>query len=142
MVALSALNQTWIGGLALGLAYLGGIVLPLVVLGLVFHGAKRKVRDRKFTFRLGDYRKRISISRFAGAVIFGASGIFFIALALAGESQSGNSVQRWISRQLNHVLAAHAGQIPNWLMWPALGLFAALLVFVVLRPSRPQKERV
>jgi len=140
-VALSALNQTWIGGLALGLAYLGGIVLPLVVLALVFHGVKRKVRDPKLTLALGAYRKRISLSRLVGAVVFGAAGVFFIGLALAGESQSGNSFQRWISRQLNHHVAAHAGQIPNWLMWPALALFAAVLAFLVVRPSRPQKEQ-
>ena len=140
-VALSALNQTWIGGLALGGAYLMGIVFPLVVIALLFKGAKRKVRDPKLTLALGAYRKRISLSRLVGAVVFGGFGLFFIGLALAGESQSGNRMQRWISRQLNHHLAAHAGQIPNWVMWPALGLFAAVLVFLVVKPSR-QKEQL
>jgi cytochrome c-type biogenesis protein len=140
-VALSALNQTWIGGLALGGAYLMGIVLPLVVLALCFQGAKKRVRDPKLTLRLASYRKRISLSRLVGAIVFGGFGLVFIGLALAGESQSGNSMQRWISRQLNHHLAAHAGQIPNWAMWPALGLFAAVLVFFVVRPSR-QKEQL
>jgi cytochrome c biogenesis protein CcdA len=140
-VALSALNQTWIGGLALGGAYLMGIVVPLVVLALCFHGAKKKVRDPKLTLALASYRKRISLSRLVGAIVFGGFGLVFIGLALAGESQSGNSMQRWISRQLNHHLAAHAGQIPNWAMWPALGLFAAVLVFLVARPSR-QKEQL
>jgi cytochrome c-type biogenesis protein len=138
-VALSALNQTWVGGLALGGAYLMGIVTPLVLIALLFSGAKRRVRDPKFTFTIGSYRKRISLSRFIGAVVFGASGLFFIGLALAGESQSGNSMQRWISRELNHHLAAHAGQIPNWVMWPTLALFAAVLVFLVVKP-RNQKE--
>ncbi len=138
-VALSALNQSWVGGLALGGAYILGIVLPLVVLALAFSGAKKKVRDPKFTIVFGAYRKRISVSRFVGALVFGASGLFFIGLALAGESQSGNSMQRWISRQLNHHLATHAGQIPNWVTWPALALFAAVLVFLVVKP-RHQKE--
>jgi cytochrome c-type biogenesis protein len=141
-VALSALNQTWLGGLALGGAYLIGIVTPLVLLALVFNGVKKKVRDPKFTLQIASYRKRISLTRLVGAFIFGASGVFFIGLALAGESQSGNSVQRWISRQLNHHVAAHAGQIPNWLMWPTLALFAVLLVYLVVKPSRPQKEQV
>lgn len=138
-VALSALNQSWLGGLAMGGAYLMGIVTPLVLIALLFSGAKRKVRDPKFTFAIASYGKRISLSRFIGAVVFGASGLFFIGLALAGESQSGNSMQRWISRQLNHHIAAHAGEIPNWVMWPTLALFAAVLVFVVVRP-RNQKE--
>lgn len=138
-VALSALNQSWLGGLAMGGAYLMGIVAPLVVIALLFQGAKKKVRDPKVTLALSSYRKRISLSRLVGAVVFGASGLFFIGLALAGESQSGNSMQRWISRQLNHHVATHAGQIPNWVMWPTLALFAAALIFLVVKP-RQQKE--
>jgi cytochrome c-type biogenesis protein len=141
-VALSALNQTWLGGLAMGGAYLMGIVAPLVLIAMIFNGAKKKVRDPKFTLSFASYRKRISHSRLVGSVVFGASGLLFIGLALAGESQSGNSVQRWISRQLNHHLATHAGQIPNWVMWPTLAVFAAVLVFFVVKPRHPQKEQV
>jgi cytochrome c-type biogenesis protein len=140
-VALSALNQSWLGGLAMGLSYLAGIILPLVLIAVVFNGAKKKVRDPKFTLSIASYCKRISLSRLVGSVVFGASGLFFIGLALAGESQSGNGMQRWISRQLNHHLATHAGQIPNWVMWPALALFAALLLFLVVKPRHPQKEQ-
>ncbi len=139
-VALSALNQSWLGGFALGGAYLMGIVTPLVLLALLFSGAKKKVRDPRLTLAVAGYRKRISLSRLVGAVVFGASGLFFIGLALAGESQSGNSMQRWISRQLNHHVATHAGQVPNWVMWPALVVFAALLVLLVVKPRH--KEQV
>jgi cytochrome c-type biogenesis protein len=135
-VALSALQGTWLGGFLLGGAYILGIVFPLVILALVFHGAKGRVRDPKFTLALGAYRKRISLSRLVGALVFGASGLFFIGLALTGESQSGNGVQRWISAQLNHHVAAHAGQVPNWLVWPALALFTAGLIFLVFRPRK------
>jgi cytochrome c-type biogenesis protein len=140
-VALSALNQTWIGGLALGGAYLLGIVFPLVAIALFFQGAKKKVRDPKLTVALGGYRKRISLSRLIGTLVFGAFGLVFIGLALTGESQSGNSMQRWISLQLNHHVASHAGQVPNWITWPALALFAAVLIFLVLKP-RQQKEQL
>jgi cytochrome c-type biogenesis protein len=135
-VALSALQGTWLGGFLLGGAYILGIVLPLVILALVFHGAKGRLRDPKLTLALASYRKRISLSRFVGVLVFGASGLFFIALALSGESQSGNGMQRWISAQLNHHLAAHAGQVPNWLVWPALALFTAALIFLVFRPRK------
>ncbi|HEU5212767.1 MAG TPA: cytochrome c biogenesis protein CcdA [Gaiellaceae bacterium] len=138
-VALSALNQSWLGGFALGGAYLMGIVTPLVLLALVFNGAKKKLRDPKLTLAIAQYRKRISLSRLVGAVVFGASGLFFIGLALAGESQSGNSVQRWISRQLNHHVATHAGQVPNWVTWPALAVLAALLVFLVVKPRHKEQ---
>lgn len=138
-VALSALNQSWLGGVAMGGAYILGIVLPLVAIALLFNGAKKKARDPKFALALGSYRKRISLSRLVGSIVFGLFGLFFIGLALAGESQSGNGMQRWISLQLNHQVATRAGQIPNWLMWPALALFAALLVFFVLKPRHKEQ---
>lgn len=140
--ALSALNQTWVGGLALGGAYLMGIVAPLVVLALCFQGVKRKVRDPKLTLAFASYSKRISLSRLVGAVVFAAFGLVFVGLALAGESQSGNGVQRWLAAQLDHHVAAHAGQVPNWVMWPALALSAAVLLFLVVKPSRPRKEQL
>ena len=135
-VALSALQGTWLGGFLLGGAYILGIVFPLVILALVFHGAKGRFRDPKFTLAIASYRKRISLSRFVGALVFGASGLFFIGLALTGESQAGNGMQRWISAQLNRHLAAQAGQVPNWVVWPALAVFAAALIFLVLRPRK------
>ena len=104
----------------MGGAYILGIVFPLVVLALVFSGAKRKVRDPKFTFSLGSYRNRISVSRFVGTLVFAASGLFFIGLAFAGESKNGPAFQRWIGATLNQHLAAHAGQVPNYITWPAL----------------------
>jgi cytochrome c biogenesis protein CcdA len=137
-IALSALNASWVGGLAMGGAYILGIVFPLVILALVFSGAKRKVRDPKFTIALGGYRKRISLSRFVGALVFGASGLFFIGLAFAGESKNGPAFQRWIGAQLNHHLAAHAGEVPNWLSWPALFAFAAVLIFLVVKPRKKE----
>jgi len=138
-VALSALSGSWLGGLAMGLAYLAGIVLPLVVLAILFSGAKKKVRDPKFTLALGGYRKRISLSRLVGTVVFAASGLFFIGLAFAGESKSGPAFQRWIGAQLNRHLATHAGQVPNWISWPALALFSLTLIFLVLKPGKKEQ---
>ena len=126
-VALSALSGSWLGGLAMGGAYILGIVVPLVLLAVVFSGAKKKVRDPKFTLALGGYRKRITLSRLSGSLVFAASGLFFIGLAFAGESKSGPAFQRWIGAQLNQHLAAHAGQVPNWIGWPALAPFALTL---------------
>jgi hypothetical protein len=138
-VALSALSGSWVGGIAMGGAYILGIVFPLVTLAIVFNGAKRKLRDPKFTLSLGGYRKRISLSRLIGSVVFGASGLFFIALAFAGESKNGPGFQRWIGGFLNQHLAAHAGQVPNWLSWPSLSLFSLALIFLVLKPRNKEQ---
>jgi len=138
-VALSALSGSWVGGIAMGGAYILGIVFPLVTLAIVFNGAKRKLRDPKFTLSLGGYRKRISLSRLIGSVVFGASGLFFIGLAFAGESKNGPGFQRWIGGFLNQHLAAHAGQVPNWLSWPSLSLFSLALIFLVLKPRNKEQ---
>ena len=138
-VALSALSGSWVGGIAMGGAYILGIVFPLVTLAIVFNGAKRKLRDPKFTLSPGIYRKRISLSRLIGSVVFGASGLFFIGLAFAGESKNGPGFQRWIGGFLNQHLAAHAGQVPNWLSWPSLSLFSLALIFLVLKPRNKEQ---
>jgi uncharacterized RDD family membrane protein YckC len=122
----------------MGGAYLMGIVTPLVLIALLFNAAKKKVRDPKFTLTIASYRKRISVSRLVGAIVFAASGLFFIGLALAGESQSGNSMQRWIGRQLNQHIATHAGDVPNWISWPALLSFTAFLVYLVAKPRHKE----
>ncbi|HEY8646572.1 MAG TPA: cytochrome c biogenesis protein CcdA [Gaiellaceae bacterium] len=139
-VALSALSGSWLGGLAMGGAYILGIVVPLVLLAVIFNGAKKKVRDPKITLALGGYRKRITLSRLVGSVVFVASGLFFIGLAFAGESKSGPGFQRWIGAQLNQHLAAHAGQVPNWIGWPALALFTVTLIFLVLKPGKKKEQ--
>jgi cytochrome c-type biogenesis protein len=138
-IALSALNGSVFGGFAMGGAYILGIVFPLLVIALCYKGAKRKLRDPKFTLALGTYRKRTSLSRLAGTVVFGACGFLFIGLAFAGESRHEPGFQRWISAFLNGHLAAHAGQIPNWITWPALMLFATTLIVLVVKPSHKKE---
>ncbi len=138
-VALSAVNATWAGGFALGGAYILGIVFPLVAIALFFQGARRKVRDPKLTVRLGGYAKRISLSRLVGAVVFAASGVFFVVLALTGEAENAPGFQRDLGRWLNHV-GVHAGAVPNYVAWPALLAFAATLTYLVVKPRKKELE--
>ena len=47
--------------------------------------------------------------------------VFLLAatgLAFAGESKNGPGFQRWIGAQLDHHVASHAGEVPNWLTFP------------------------
>lgn len=138
-VALSAVSGSWLGGFALGGAYILGIVFPLVVIALLFQGARKKARDPKLNLRLGDYAKRISLSRLVGSLVFAASGVFFIGLALTGEAENAPDFQRRLGLWLNHV-GAEAGQIPNYLAWPALLGFAATLTYLVARPHKKELE--
>lgn len=139
-VALSALNGSWLGGALMGGAYILGIVFPLVILALLFEGTRRRVRDPRLTLRAGEWTKRISLSRLAGAVVFGASGLFFIILAFSGEAQNAPAFQRRLGVWLDQ-LAAHAGNIPNYLAWPGLAAFAITLGYLVLRPGTKEAHR-
>jgi cytochrome c biogenesis protein CcdA len=139
-IALSALNGSVVGGLAMGGAYILGIVFPLVVLALFFNGAKHKIRDPKFTFSLGAYVKRTSLSRVVGTVVFGTFGLLFIGLAYTGKSRTELGFQRSINSFLNNLVAAYAGQIPNWIAWPVLIVFVSSLITIVIRSSH-KKER-
>lgn len=136
-VALSAVSASWAGGFALGGAYILGIVFPLVVIALFFQGAKKKVRDPKLNLHLGDYAKRISLTRLVGSAVFAASGLFFIVLALTGEAENAPGFQRQLGVWLNHV-GSHAGAVPNYLAWPALLAFAAGLAFLVVKPHKKE----
>ena len=139
-VGLSVVSASWLGGLALGGAYILGIVLPLVVIALFFHGASKRVRDPKLRLRVGDYVKRISLTRLVGTIVFTASGLFFIALALTGQAENAPGFQRQLGVWLNH-LGAQAGAVPNYVAWPALFLFVAALTYLVVKPRRKELEQ-
>lgn len=138
-VALSAVNATWAGGFALGGAYILGIVFPLVAIALFFQGARRKVRNPKLWIRVGGHAKRISATRLAGTIVFAASGVFFVVLALTGEAESAPGFQRELGRWLGHV-GVRAGSVPNYVAWPALLAFAAALTYLVVKPRTKELE--
>lgn len=109
-VALSALNGSALGGFILGGAYIMGIVFPLVIIALFFTGAKARAKasDWKFTIRLGRYGKSTSISRVVGTAVFGAFGLFFVVMAVTGQSRRALGVQRSMSTYLNNHVAPYA----------------------------------
>ncbi len=138
-VALSALNGTILSGFALGGAYILGIVFPLVIIALFFTGAKRTFRDPRVTISLGSYRKQTSLSRLVGTVVFGAFGFLFVGLALTGQSRRELNFQRSFNAFLNQHLATIAGNVPNWLAWPALAVFVTALVVLVGKSTRKKE---
>lgn len=138
-VALSALNGSAIGGFILGGAYILGIVFPLVVIALFFTGAKRKARDWKFTIRWGSYVKPTSLSRLVGTTVFGGFGLFFVVAAVTGQSRRALGFQRSMSAFLNNHVAPYATHISNWVAWPALAMFVAVLFAVVVRSLRKKE---
>ncbi len=139
-IALSALNGSALGGFILGGAYITGIVFPLVIIALFFTGAKAKARARdwKFTIRLGSYVKPTSLSRLVGTIVFGGFGLFFVVMAVTGQSRRALGFQRSMSGYLNNHVAPFAAHVSNWVAWPALALFVAVLVVLVVRSLKKE----
>lgn len=139
-VALSALNGSALGGFILGGAYITGIVFPLVIIALFFTGAKAKARARdwKFTIRLGNYVKPTSLSRLVGTAVFGGFGLFFVVVAVTGQSRRALGFQRSMSAYLNNHVAPYAAHVSNWVAWPALALFVTVLVVAVVRSLKKE----
>ena len=74
-----------------------------------------------------------------GAIVFAASGVFFIVLAVTGDAQNAPGFQRDLGRWLNH-LGAQADGVPNYLAWPALLAFAGALTYLVVKPRKKELE--
>jgi cytochrome c biogenesis protein CcdA len=140
-VALSATTGDIAGGLVLGAAYVTGLVAPLAPLALVAGRVRRRVPDPRLTLRLGGYTKRLTVSRLAGAILFGGFGLLFIGLALTGNSETAPSFQETLgvwARQLS----AYIDGVPNVVALPILAALVAAFAYSVIRKGRETREQV
>ncbi len=138
-VALSAASGTWFGGALLGGVYILGLVFPLLLVAFAVGRLRGLVRDPRLTVHLGNYAKRLTLSRLAGSLVFAGFGVLFIVLALTGNAETAPGFQRdlglWIGR-----LTRHLDSVPNAVAWPAVAAAALLLAYLVLKPSSRHLE--
>lgn len=138
-VALSATSADLAGGLALGTAYVVGLVSPLVPLALLAGRVRGRVPDPRVTLRLGGRVKRLTVSRLAGAAIFGGFGLLFIGLALTGNSETAPAFQEtfglWARR-----FGAYVDGIPNVVAFPVLAALLAAVAFSLTRKGGQPHE--
>ena len=133
-VALSVSSGQWWGGFFLGGAYILGIVAPLIPLALLVGRARGRIRDPRLTLRLAGLEKRLTLSRLAGTVLFGAFGVLFVTLALTGRSEATPGFQVTLGRWMRAVAATVDG-VPNLVAVPLLALAALALFYLVMRPK-------
>jgi hypothetical protein len=137
-IALSATTGSWLGGGLLGGVYILGLISPLLPIAFAWGRLRGRIRDPHLVLRLGARAKQITLSRLAGAIIFGAFGTLFMLLAVSGNAESAPSFQRtlglWVGRLGNHLAA-----VPNEIAWPIIVIVIALLAYLVARPSKPKK---
>lgn len=136
-IALSATSASLYGGLALGGAYVLGLVAPLLPLAALAAGARKRVRDRPLLLRLAGRTKAITVSRLAGALVFGAFGLVFVGLAITGNSEAAPGFQVALARELAQVAGA-LEDVPNLVAAPLLAGAAAAFAYLVIRSRREE----
>lgn len=131
-IALSATSADLGGGLILGGAYILGLVAPLIPLALLAGRVQGRIRDPRLTLRVGGYTKRLTVSRLAGAALFGALGLLFIGLALTGNSETAPAFQETLGLWARR-LASYVDGVPNVVSFPILAAVSAASVYALLK---------
>jgi cytochrome c biogenesis protein CcdA len=139
-VALSATTADVAGGLLVGAAYVTGLVAPLVPLALLAGRVRGRVPDPKLTLRLGDYAKRLTVSRLTGTLVFAGFGLLFIGLALTGNSDTAPAFQETLGLWARRV-GAYVDDVPNLVAFPLLATVLVAFAFAVIRKGRETHEQ-
>jgi cytochrome c-type biogenesis protein len=138
-VALSATSADVAGGLVLGVAYVVGLVAPLGPLAFVAARVRGRVPDPRLRVGFGRIRHELTLSRLAGATIFGAFGLLLIGLALTGNSETAPAFQEtlgiWARR-----LGAAVDDVPNAVSFPLLAAALAAVAHSLTRTGRAGHE--
>ena len=138
-VALSATTADVAGGLVLGGAYVAGLVAPLLPLALVTGRVRGRVPDPRLALRLGRYRKRLTLSRLAGTIVFGAFGLLFIGLALTGNSETAPGFQETLGLSARRV-GAYLDDVPNIVAFPVLAALLAAFAYSLIRRGASHEQ--
>lgn len=139
-VALSATTADVAAGLLLGTAYVLGLVAPLVPLAFLAGRLRGRAPDPKVTVRVGGYMKRTTVSRLAGALLFGGFGVLFIGLALTGNSEAAPAFQEVLGLWMRRLGARFDG-VPNVVAFPVLVSALAAFAIALIRKGRDTREQ-
>lgn len=137
-IALSATSADLGGGLILGGAYILGLVAPLIPLALLAGRVQGRIRDPRLTLRVGGYAKHLTVSRLAGAALFGALGLLFIGLALTGNSETAPAFQATLGLWARR-LGSYVDGVPNVVSFPILAAVIAAFVYAILKGQRHEQ---
>ncbi len=137
-IALSATSADLGGGLILGGAYILGLVAPLIPLALLAGRVQGRIRDPRLTLRVGGYAKHLTVSRLAGAALFGALGLLFIGLALTGNSETAPAFQATLGLWARR-LGSYVDGVPNIVSFPIHAAVIAAFVYALLKGQRHEQ---
>jgi cytochrome c-type biogenesis protein len=138
VIALSGVASSFGLALGLGLAYVFGMVAPLFAISLAWEWrdwrSSRLFRPRSFTYRVGQFQRRITIGDLASAVLLAVMGVAMIGVGVARDGMEPTSGwQLRLSSRLQHyghVLTDALTWLPGWL---AAGIIGALAVALASR---------
>lgn len=135
VVALSGVTDSFLRALGLGLAYVFGMVAPLLVVALLWDRFDWKTsglfRQRTVTWRIGRFRRSISGTALASAILLALMGTWTLLIAGQGGMRDASGgwqgrVMLWLQRQ-GRWMTDLFDRIPGWMFAVALvATFAAL----------------
>lgn len=135
VMTLSALSNSLVGSLALGLAYVFGMSFPLFLMALFWDrfnlGEKKFLQARPVTLSVAGRRIATNTMNLIAGVAFGVMGVIVLILAFNGNTTATPGFQRAIGRWLTSALISVEGwlePVPEPIL--VLGLFALAAYFV------------
>jgi len=131
VIALSSVVSSFWLALGLGTAYVFGMVAPLFLIALLWERfeprVSRLLRPRSFTWRLGPFRRTVSVTGLASGVLLVFIGGSMVWVGLAYHSMP--TLSSW--QESLTVALQHGGQvITNALSW--IPNWAGAVIFLVL----------
>lgn len=129
LAVLTALSESWVGSLLVGLAYVLGMVMPLLLAALWSDRpdslANRLLHGRTLHLRIGRRDLAVHSSKLLAGVLFIGMGIVTVALGVAGAMIAAPGVERlalWQARLENTLDAWGTTFWGAALLWGILGL--------------------
>lgn len=137
VIALSTFASTFSLVLLLGIAYVMGMVIPLLVISLLWNKYdfknSRIFKPRKFTYRIGAFKRTINGTAVASGLLLLIMGIVAIQYSLSSDSMSQpKGWQYTLSLTLQKIykyLINKLSWIPNW----ATGLIVIIILILAIK---------
>lgn len=147
VVALSGAAGSFAKAVGLGSAYVFGMVAPLLVISLLWERfdwrSSRLFRPRQISWHVGGFRRTLSATSLASAVLLAVMGVATFVIGVSSNSMpSGRGWQESLSSTVQHwgsKFTQALSFVPGWVAALVLVAVVALLVRCAIRQLAPNE---